>query len=154
MKEDMAAATTKNDRKMSLIQEELRASNAKTDAILEILSRMQTFAAAPQPVYPFPAGYLLHDLILGKPSYQPAPDPMSVGTPPPLAMPLDTTNIHNAISTTIGNDKDLRTHVRESSCPTILTPPPPTVGLPSHMDMASFTVIPMFVDRTKGDETA
>ena len=66
----------------------------------------------------------------------------------------DTTNIHNAISTAIREDEGLRTHIRESSSPAVLTPPPPRVGRPSHTDMASFTVIPRLVDRPRGDDIA
>lgn len=47
MKEDMAATIEENPIDMSVIQEELRASNTKTDAILAILSRMQSFSEPP-----------------------------------------------------------------------------------------------------------
>lgn len=45
MKKDMVAAAAENARKMYVIQQELRASNTKTDAILEMLSTMQSFSA-------------------------------------------------------------------------------------------------------------
>ena len=61
IKKDMAAVAAENARKMSIIQEELRASNAKTDTIQEMLSKMQSFAAAPWPAYSFPAGYPFHN---------------------------------------------------------------------------------------------
>ena len=47
MKEDMAAVVEENARKLFVIQEELRASNLKTDTILAMLSRMQNFSAPP-----------------------------------------------------------------------------------------------------------
>ena len=80
MKEDMAATAVENAKKIFVIQEELRVSNAKTDAILKMLSRMQSFKVAPQPAYPFPAGYRPP----GPFAYQPVPHPTTVGTPPPL----------------------------------------------------------------------
>src|SRR6202048_3105069 len=52
MKEDMAKAAEENAKKMFQIQEELRQSNEKTDAILAMLSRMQSFSAPPQPAGP------------------------------------------------------------------------------------------------------
>ena len=154
MKEDMAAAAEENARKMMKIQEELRASNEKTDAILAMLSRMQSFAVAPQPAYPFPAGYPPHAPFPAGPSYQPTPHPTPVVTPPPPEMPADTANIHDAVSAAIRENEGLRTRVREPSGPTVLTPPPPTVGLPSQTDTAPSTVFPRIVDRTRGDDTA
>jgi hypothetical protein len=154
MKEDMAAAAEENARKMRKIEEELKSSNEKTDAILAMLTRLQNFAVAPQAAFPFPAGYPMHGPFPGGHSYQPAPHPTPVGTPPPPTMPTDTANIHDAISAAIREDEDLRTHVRESSGPTVLTPPPPRVGLPSQTDTAPFTVVPSLLDRTRGDDTA
>src|SRR6202048_5170293 len=97
MKEDMAAAAEENAWKMMKIQEELRASNKKTDTILAMLSRMQSFVVAPQPAYPFPAGYPPHAPFPAGPSYQPTLHPTPVVTPPPPAMLADPANIPDAV---------------------------------------------------------
>lgn len=89
MKEDMAAAATENAKRMFVIQEELRASNAKTNMILEMLSRTHSFATIPQPAYPFRARYPLHGPFPGGPSYHPTPHPTPMNcqqTPPPAMM--------------------------------------------------------------------
>ena len=56
MKEKMAEAAEVNARKMSVIEEELRVSNAKTDAILALLTRLTGSQIPPQPSYPLPPG--------------------------------------------------------------------------------------------------
>ena len=97
MKEDMAKVTEENAKKMFQIQEELRQSNEKTDAILPMLSRMQNFLAPPQPAYPFPRGYPSQSpspgMFPGGPSHQQAPHPMLLAflrpqkfPPPPPTM--------------------------------------------------------------------
>ena len=76
---------------------------------------------------------------------------MSVGIPPPPEVPVTTATFHDAISAAIQEDEGLWMHIRESSGPAILTPPPSRVGLPSDTDTASFTVVPRVVDR-EGDD--
>ena len=161
MKEDMARATEENAKKMFQIQEELRQSNEKTDAILAMLSRMQSFSAPPQPSYPFPGGYPSQypppaqqpqqGQFPAGPSHQQAPHPTPVGTPPPPEAPAATS--HDAVAAAIQEDEDLRTRVRESSGPAVLTPPPSRVGLPSGTVEGSFVVVPRVVDR-QGDDSA
>ena len=109
MKEDMVTSAVENAKKMSIILKELRASNAKMGVILEMLSKMQSFVAAPQPRHPFlveyPFRYPPNGSFSGGPSYKPTPHPTPVGILPPPTMLTDTT-IHDAILTAIGEDKD------------------------------------------------
>ena len=157
MKEDMAAAAEENARKMFLIQEELRASNEKTDAILAMLSQMQNFLAPPQLAYSFLGGYLsqypplgqypLPGQFLGGPSHHQVPHTTPVGTPLPPKVPATTATLHDAILAAITEDEGLRTHVRESPSPAVLTPSPSRVGPPSDTNTTSFTIVPRVVDR-------
>jgi hypothetical protein len=54
MKEEMAAAQEESARHLARLQEELRASAAKTDAIFEMLRSMQSQSAPVQQPYPYP----------------------------------------------------------------------------------------------------
>ena len=79
MKEKMAEAAEENARKMSVIQEELRASNAKTDAILAMLSRLASSTQAPPPCIPISSW-----------SIPPSPLPPKSGFPRSPILPWDT----------------------------------------------------------------
>ena len=54
MKEEMAAAQEESAKHLAKLQEQLRDSAAKTDAIFEVLRNMQSFSAPVQQPYPFP----------------------------------------------------------------------------------------------------
>ena len=130
VKEDLAAQQAENARKMAVIQEELRASNAKQDQMFQM---MQAFFQA--------------QLLATNPPQVPAPHPTPVGTPPPE---FRAGTSHDAIAAAIEEDEGLRTRVRESSGPAFLTPPPSRVGVPAE---SSFSVVPRVVDR-EGDDPA
>jgi hypothetical protein len=139
MKEEMAAAEEKSVRHLARLQEELRASAAKTDAIFEMLRR-QSSSQALIPLSPPPAS-----VYAAGPSNPPAPHPTPAGSPLPPELAASTSTSHDAIQAAIREDEDLRTRVRESSGPTALTPPPSRVGQPSGTDRVG--------DR-RGDDTA
>ena len=154
MKEEMAAAQEESARHLARMQEELRASAAKTDAIFEMLRSMQSFSAPVQQPYPYPPlGYPSQPpppgMYPGGPSHAPAPHPTPAGSPVPPEVTATASTSHDAITAAIREDEDLRTRVRESSGPAVLTRPPSRVGLPSVTD----TDFPRVVDR-QGDDTA
>ena len=155
MKEEMAAAAEESARNMARMQEALRESAAKTDAIFEMLRNMQSFSAPAQQPYPFLGGYPSQPPppgpFPGGPSHPPAPHPTPAASPPPQVTAAATS--HDAISAAIREDEDLRTRVRESSGPAVLTLNPPRVGLASVTNTSSFTVVARIVDR-QGDDSA
>lgn len=55
MKEEMAVAQEERARHLARLQEELKVSAAKTDAIFEMLRSMQSHFAPVQQPYPYPA---------------------------------------------------------------------------------------------------
>ena len=126
VKEDMAAAQAENARKMAVIQEELRAANAKQD---QMFMMMQAFfqASGGASLLAFPPA---NTPPVG-PSHLQAPHPTPVASPPPE---MQRTTSHDAIAAAIREDEDLRTRVRESSGPAVLTPPPSRVGLHRETD--------------------
>ena len=127
VKEDMAAAQAENARKMAAIQEELRANNAKQD---QMFMMMQAFfqASGGAPQLALPSQFSPHGQSAAGPSHQHVPHPTPVGTPP-AEVPAPR---HDAIAAAIQEDEDLRTRVRESAGPAVLTPPPSRVGLASQ----------------------
>ena len=128
VKEDLAAAQAENARKMAVIQEELRANNAKQD---QMFLMMQAFfqASGGAPQLALPSLHAQQGQFAAGTSQQIAPHPTPVGTPPPPEVPAPR---HDAIAAAIQEDEDLRTRVRESQGPAVLTPPPPRVGLASQ----------------------
>jgi hypothetical protein len=145
MKEEMAAAQEESARHLARLQEELRASAAKTDAIFEMLSCMQSQSAPLQQPYPYPPQAPQTRAYSAGPSNPPAPHPTPAGSPLPQELPASTSTSHDAVQAAIREDQDLRTHVRESSGPTALTPPTSRVGQPSGIYRVG--------DR-RGDDTA
>ena len=117
VKEDMAAAQAENARKMAVIQEELRAANAKQDQMFMMMQAFFQASGAFPPAHTPPGPF---------PSHLQAPHPTPVASPPPELQPATS---HDAIAAAIREDEDLRTRVRESSGPAVLTPPPSRVGL-------------------------
>ena len=126
MKEKMAEAAAENARKMSVIEDELRASNAKTDAILALLSKLTGSAQAPPPSYPFhhgsypPPPYPPNPAFPGVPSYPGTPHPTPVSTPPPTPVPYPIEQVTEALQ----GVQYSRTSVRESSSPIAFQPHP------------------------------
>lgn len=141
LKEGVAAVAMENAKKMSIIQEELRASNAKTDVILE----MQSFARPSSHHIHFLKDIPLHNplpwviprrtVILGNTPLPP------VGALPMSAMLTGASNPHIAVFVAIQEDEDLRTFACESSSLTVHTPPPSRVGPPFNTDTTSFTIV-------------
>ena len=149
MKEEMAAAQEESARHLARLQEELRASAAKTDAIFEMLRSMQSQSAPVQQPYPYPPlGYPSQPpppgMYQAGPSHPP-PHPTPAGSPLPPEVETTSAPSHDAVSAAIREDEDLRPRVRESSGAAVLTPPPSRVGLPSTTDR---------VVARRGDDTA
>jgi hypothetical protein len=134
MKEEMAAAQEESARHLARLQEELRASAAKTDAIFEMLRSMQSHSAPAQHPYPYPTQAPPTGPYTVGPSNPPAPHPTPAGSPLPLELTASTSTSHDAIQAAMREDEDLRTRVRESSGPAALTPPTSRVGQPSGTD--------------------
>ena len=150
MKEEMSAVQEESARKLARLQDELRASAAKTDAIFEMLRSMQSQAPPVHQHYSYPPqGYPLQPPPLGMyqagPSHPPVPHPTPAGSPLPPEVATSSAPTHDAVSAAIREDEDLRTRVRESSGSAALTPPPSRVGLPSTSGR---------VVGSRGDDTA
>ena len=140
--EKLAAVEERNNQRLSAVQEQVAASNAKTDLILEMLLRMQSAGAAPQPQIQYHVGE----------SSRQAPHPTPVASPPPEA-PSTSGAHHDAMGAALREAEDLRTIVRKPAGPSVLTPPPSRVGLQAGTDTASVSVVPTTVVRT-GDDPA
>jgi hypothetical protein len=67
MKEEMAAAQEESARHLARLQEELRASAAKTNAIFEMLRSMQSQSAPVQQAYPYPPPGTPGKTVLSRP---------------------------------------------------------------------------------------
>ena len=102
--------------KISALQEQVEASNAKQDRMLELLSRMANIVP-PAAAFAYPPAYPPHYLPPGPygegTSSRPAPHPTPVVTPP-TQEPSTTPPTHDAISAAINEAQGLRTLVRES----------------------------------------
>jgi hypothetical protein len=89
MKEEMAAAQEESARHLARLQEELRASAAKTDAIFEMLRSMQSQSAPVQQAYPYPPQAPQTRPYSAGPSNPPAPHPTPAGSPLPKSSQLE-----------------------------------------------------------------
>jgi hypothetical protein len=123
MKEEMAATQEESARHLARLQEELRASAVKTDAVFEMLRSMQSQSASIQHPYLYPPQAPQTRAYSTGPSNPLAPHPTPARSPLPQELAANTSTSHDVVQAAIREAQDLRTRVRESSGPAALTPP-------------------------------